>query len=276
MKIPQLYGITDLVALQNLVALILLSDDRLKNVPVLPEFKLYMESDLMVDALWTLPRSAFTVGPDGVTVNTQVNSGKVGPVGAGLLVEMVEGSLQYPDEPGPSINWEVNVVALEERNTNLTAGVGIGITAEQLVQVVLDILHILLIRDFGTFRAAPKPFAPAHDWMTMKPGINAYRASLLSLNNRNQSQRPPPVNITFNAGVCSLATAYGTADTIYYTQTPVPQDGSVVTNAPAPVKANTTAQVYAGPFPVVTGDVVSAAAYTAGTVQAPINTQTAP
>ena len=278
MNTPQLSGITDLVSLQNLIVMVLLSDDRLANVPVLPEFKLHTESDLSVDALWTLPRSAFVVTPNGVTVNQQINASGPGPVGVGLLVEMIEGSVKYPDMPGPALNWEIGVVAIEERNTNLTPGVGIGITAEQAVQIVLDIFHILLVKDYGTIRSADKPMAPAHDWMSVfearagGPAINCQRASLVSLNSRNQTQRSPNVIIAIAGGTCTLTTPSGSPDAIYYTQTPLPMGSTVpVSNPPAPVKANTAAVIYTGPFPVVSGDVISAASYTAGTIQSAIN-----
>ena len=120
-----------LVALQNAVTLLLLNDPRLSNTPVVPEFKFQMESDQQVDILWQMPRSSFTVTPDHILVapgNSGGNNAQTPStqnlVGAGILVEMPEMETDSNNVTGPPGHWNVNIVCFEERNVNLTDGIG--------------------------------------------------------------------------------------------------------------------------------------------------------
>jgi hypothetical protein len=251
MNVPILNnGIIDLVAVQNAITLILLDDDRLALVPVLPEIKLHQEADIMVDTVWTTPRSALTVTPNGVEVNF-AGDGK-GPVGAGLLVEMIEAVCPANQLSGPPLTWKIHVVSFEERNTNLTPGTGIGIMSEQLAQIVLDALHGLFITGMGALQASAAPIQPAHDWMTLKPGLFATRTTVEATVKRQQ--RAAVVNVTGIWTVDSLALACTDgAAAIYFTT-----DGSM------PVASNPNATLYAAPVSVASGTVVLAAARKAG------------
>ena len=262
MNIPLLTnGVVDLTALQNTMALILCDDDRLNLVPILPEIKLHQESDLMVDAIWTLPRNAFKITPDGWTIS---QTGAAGQSGCGLLVEHVEATCPAPNVSGPPLTWKVHVVAFEERNANLTPGTGIGIMAEQLAQIVLDILAGQYIYGMGAFVPEAQPIQPAHDMMSLNPGIFAMRATVQATVNRTQTQRSGNVTATFGGGNCTLACADGNAE-IRYTL-----DGSM------PLRTNSRSQVYTAPFAVNSGDQILAATRAAGKIGSAIVNFTAP
>lgn len=250
MNVPILNnGIIDLVSVQNAITLILLDDDRLAFVPVLPEIKLHQEVDIMVDTVWTTPRSALTVTPAGVQVNP---AGAPGLVGAGLLVEMVEAVCPANQLSGPPLTWKIHVVSFEERNTNLTPGTGIGIMSEQLAQIVLDSLHGLYIVGMGALQAAASPIQPAHDWMTLKPGLFATRTTVEATVKRQQ--RAAVANVTGVWTVDSLAlSCTDGAAAIYFTT-----DGSM------PVASNPNATLYSAPVSVASGTVVLASARKAG------------
>lgn len=245
MRIPTLTGIVDLIALQNAITLILLSNDRLKDIPIIPELRLYLESDLQVDALWTLPRSALIVQP--YAINSSAATG--GPVGAGILVEMVEATTGSPGVDGPPLTWLINVVTFEDRNTNLTLEVGTGIMCEQIAQLVVDALHKQAVFGYGTLQATTRPITPAEDWMTLRPGILAYRSSLQATTYRPQTRRSTIAPATFDSGQCTLTCTDPDAHIIYTI------DGTM------PVKANTNALPYEGPFAVPSGTVILTATW---------------
>lgn len=256
MKIPILGGsITDLTYLQNALVMLLLDDQRLANTPVLPEFKLQMENDQFIDMLWQLPRSAITVTPDSSQVAPGNSGGNAAPtgglVGAGILVEMPEMTVNSPDVSGPPGTWDINVVSFEERNVNLTDGVGTGITAEQYAQIVLDILQLQWVYQFGTLKAKSTAISPAHDWMGLRPGIMAWRTQLTSTTGRVQSPRSVVVQPTLAGSTLTLVCADGGA-TIYYTsdqsmpcpanvqENPLPGQGATVYSAPLTVTSGQT------------------------------------
>ena len=266
--LPARPSVTNSIALQNAIALLLLSEDRLSKVPVLPEVKLQRESDLGVDILWTMPRSAITVTNNGVTYSPVTQDQEAAPVGSGLLVEMPEGRTIAPNVSGPPLEWHVSVVAFEERNTNWLApspagpymnAVGIGITAEDLCLIVLDVLHLQWLFPYGTLKTAPVAFGPAHDWMALKEGINAWRTTFVAPMGRTQTVRSAVVAITFMIGMCTL-TCPDNAATVLFTL-----DGS------PPVKSNPAAMPYTAPFAVTSGQQVLASSWKPGLVNSAIS-----
>lgn len=248
MNIPILAGgITDLVALQAAVSIVLRDDPRLANVPIVPEVKFIMENDQSIDALWTLPVSAFTITTQGVTINGQ---GAPGLVGAGILVEMPGATSDSPEVSGPPLTWDVDIVCFEERNTNFLAGIGTGVTSEQYAQIVLDILQLQYLGpQFNTLKSKQSAINPAHDRMQLTPGIIAYRTSLRSDAGRNQTPRTQPVAATFLGGNCTLTCGDGAAAVYYTTDGTMPCSANV--NAANPAGAGAT--LYAAPFAVTSG-----------------------
>lgn len=256
MNIPSLPGIVDLVALQNAVAMILMADDRLGTVPIIPEFKLHMESDIMVDILWTAPRSAFRVLSGSIAVEPGVSDTVQGPVGAGLLIEMPVAKCNSPNVTGPPLTWEINVIAFEERNVNLTPSVGIGILSEQLAQLVLDVLQLQAIWSgsggFGTLRAAPTPLGPDHYWMNLKPGITAWKTTMSTTLGRAQTARSANVAFTFGGGNVTLT---------------CPEPGCEIrytVNGSTPVKINPDSIIYTAPFPITSGQLMLTSSWVPG------------
>ena len=78
MNVPAI-TLVDEIALQKAIALILCSDSRLVNVPVVPEIKFLQESELALNAIWTMPRSAFTVTATGWQVNATAYANLITP-----------------------------------------------------------------------------------------------------------------------------------------------------------------------------------------------------
>jgi len=260
--------IVDDVALQFAVAMLLADDPRVKGlVPVVPEFKLQQESELAASALWTLPAASFTVTPVGFQIN-QVNEPAPGQrVGAGLLVEWPDSTVDSPGVSGPPATYRIHVVAFEERNVNLTPGVGIGIASNQLAWIAADILHLQALPiggGSGTLWARGTFIEPAHDWMGMFPGIFAHRATFTMTVGRRQTQRAAIVQASFRAGQCVL-TCQDPNATIYYTT-----DGSM------PVGSNPNARVYSGAFNVANGTVVTCASRDVGLVLSEVLAYVAP
>jgi hypothetical protein len=187
-----------------------------------------------------------------------------GPVGCGLLVEMVTAKAPSPNTSGPPLTWQVSVSAFEERNTNLTPKVGIFIMAEQLAQLVLDILHLQVFYGFGQLKTGTAPIGPAKDWEAIYPQIACMRTTLEGTIGRVQTQRAANVAIQFAAGACSIACPDPGA-TIIFTL-----DGTPAT------KANPNAQPYQNPFPVDPGTVVVASSWKDGQLTSAIVGATAP
>lgn len=184
--------------------MILLSDERLNNVPILPEYKLHMESDMQVDLLWTVPRTAVRIDGSGVSIGGGLTDGVPGPTGAGLLIEMPGANCNSPGVSGPPLTWRVSVVAFEERNVNWTpisgnSGGGTFILAETLALIVLAVLHNQAMVGIGNiYTINSLPIAPAQDWMALKPGIIAYRVTLQGTAARPQWQRSAVVTQALN------------------------------------------------------------------------------
>ena len=269
--IPILPGIVDLTYLQNAVAFLLLDDPRLANTPVIPEFRLQMTSEGTRDILWMSPRSSFTLTPTGLIVN---NNAATGPVGAGLMVEMPNATSDSPAVSGPPLTWDVNITAFEERNVNMTPGVGTLITSEQYAQIILNVLQEQYIAGYGTLQVKNNCITSAHDWMSIYANLVCTRASLKATVGRAQSTRTAPAKPVIAGGTCTITCSDATA-AVYYSL-----DGSM------PVKANSGpqnaagvgAQLYAGPFAVTSGQTVLTAARsaTAGTILSPVNGAQAP
>ena len=275
MNVPVLQGgVTDLVALQSNVTLILLSDPRIL-CPVLPEIKFYMQSDQQIDALWMMPQSSFAVTPQGNWVFVPNVPG--GLVGAGMLVEMPSMTVNSPAVTGSTATWDVNIVSFEERNTNFLSGTGTGITSEQYAQLAIDILQLQYCGpQFNTLQVKNGAINPAHDWMEIYPGIMAYRTSFTSTAGRQQTPRSVPVFTSIATGTCTLTCSDGAATLYYTTDGSMPCSANINTNQTFPNPTGIGATVYTGPFPVQSGQLVLAASQKQGLILSPVNGQIAP
>lgn len=258
MNIPR-SGLIDEIAVQKALALLLCDNATLAKVPVMPETKLLMESELLVDALWTLPRAAFTVTTDGWVVNQGVS----GLVGGGVLVEMPEMDTHSQGVSGPVATWRVGVVGFCELNTALVPGVGVGLTASQMCQAALDQLHNQNVYGLGTF-VSDQAIRYARDWVDLKPGVSAYRVTLTATVGRVQSTRSVPATVAFAGGNCSLECPDPGA-TIYFTT-----DGTV------PAASNPSTETFSAPFSVRSGTTVMFMTEKAGLINSQVHGATAP
>lgn len=268
MNLPKLPGIVDLTALQNAIALVLLSDDRLNTVPILTEIKLHLDNEIAVDALWTLPRNSIQVRPNTIDlfqVNLDGNLPTVpGPTGAGLLVEMPEAKAISNNLTGPPLSWQIRIVAFEERNTNLTPDVGTFIMAEQLAQLVLDVLQLQYIYPFGSLKVSKNAVGPARDWETLQAGLVCWGCTVEVENGRVQTPRSQVCAMVFAAGSCTITCPDPAAEIRYTT------DGT-----PA-VRRNPGSIIYAGPFAAATGTIVQVSSWKQGTLTSSITGAVAP
>ncbi len=261
MNIPALANLVDEIAVQKLVALLLRDDDRLAAVPVLPEVKFAQESEISVDALWTLPAGAITVTKDGFNVGQAVD----GTVGCGLLVEMPEMDDNSPGvREGQPATWRIPVVGFCEPNVAFLTGVGTGFTSSQLCQIAQDVLSLVDVYGFGTLKVEGQTIRSANDWASLKPGVAAHRITFTATVGRVVSPRSSPGVVTFDAGLCSIACSDGSAEVRYTT------DGT------PPTKSNPAAIVYSAPFAVASGALVLCATRAASKVTSHLRGAVAP
>ena len=249
MIIPAI-GLTDEIALQKAVALILCADARLANVPIVPEIKFLQESELALNCIWTMPRSSFQITAQGWNVLPAALQGDL--VGGGILVEQPEMDSNSPGVSGPTATWRVPIVGFVEPNTAFVPGVGIGFTSSQLCQIALDIFQNLFSYQYGTFQIEQQAIKAANDRQTENPNIAAHRVIVKATVGRVQSTRSANVTATFAAGQCTLTCADNAAS-IYWT-----------TDLSEPVSSNPSATVYSAPFAVASGTVVKFASSKTG------------
>ncbi len=221
----------DLVQLQEDVTMALLSDSRLAAVNVIQYRKLRQQSEVDASAIYAKPRQGAQAG-------------------AGVLVEMPTMQVTEPNLPGPSGQFLVTCVVMEEPNQNMTAEAGTQIEAENIAQMVLECLHGLMFEGLGSLYSDDRPITPTEEW----EGLVAYRVSLrLRLtSDPKQIERVPVPTIQEQALQVTLKAVAG-AD-IYYTT-----DGSF------PGPGNPDATKYQNPF-AMQGAVLRWAAYKAGMV----------
>lgn len=268
MIIPIQTGFTDLVALQNSIVFMLMDDPRIANAPVIPEIKTIMQSDLEVDMLWQLNRNAFVITPQGVWDIVPENPG--GLVGAGMLVEMPEMTVNSPAVTGSPATWNVNIVTFEERNTNFTPGTGTQITAEQYCQFAIDILQLQYFGpQFNTLQVKQQAIVPAHDWMELK-GVIAYRTQFTSTAGRTQTKRSPLPTLSINAGMCAIACSDTQAAIYYTTDGSMPVSANYNTNMTYPNPDGVGATPYTVPFSVTSGQMILTATRSTGLTLSPV------
>ena len=219
----------NLVQMQADAAGALLSDDRLSAVNVVQYRKLRAQSEVDASAIYAVPRN--------------------GRAGAGLLVEMPTLVVPKPNLPGPSGQFVVTLVALEEPNMNQEPTLGTMVAAEDIAQIVLEILHGLVIEGVGALYADERPIVPADEF----PGLVGYRITLRLATLRPQMERVATPSIAEDALNVTLACTTAEA-AIYYTQ-----DGSF------PGPGNEAALIYANTF-AMSGTVLRWAGYLDGMV----------
>lgn len=171
-----------------------------------------------------------------------------GRVGAGVLVEMPKAVCPRPNVEGPVIDWIYPVLVAENPTVNFQNTNGTQITAEQIVQMVLDCVHLLADDFTGTLSADVGCVVPT----TEIEECLAYRVNFKIVGKTRQTQRTKNVAITFSTGMATI-TCPDAANIYYTTDFSFPVNTTMV--------GGSTAQLYTAPFAVATGTVVRAVAY---------------
>lgn len=182
---------------------------------VVLERELLANSEMEVNAIWQTPR-------DGQT-----------ETGIGLLVEMPR--LEIPRPNSLQRQLVVGVGVIEERNLNMAAGVGTGVSAEELAELVLDFMHGWMPMGSSALVPESAGIEPARD-LVDADGVISLRTKLTLRRERWPMERCGIPAIGVADGVVTL-TASDAADVVYYTM-----------NGGLPGKSNPLACLYMGPF----------------------------
>lgn len=217
---------TDIVQLQNDVYAALNSSYRLLNVNVKQFRKMVIESQIDSKLIYLSTRN--------------------GRTGAGVLVEMPLFGVDKPNVSGPILQLTLPILVVEQPTINMSATTGTLKSAEEIVQDVLDALHLLHIEGVGLLTAASDAVSPANEI----PGVVAYRVNMQTMSSSVQTVRPQRPVIEVTDLVATLTCSTDGAEIRYTT------DGSY----PARV-GNPGSFEYVAPFEVESGDVIRAAAY---------------
>jgi hypothetical protein len=200
---------------------------------VVLEREFLAQSEVEFDAIWMSPRS-----PDG-------------PVGAGYLIEMPK--LQIPKPNSLQRNLVLSIVAIEERNTNMTAGAGTQLSSEEMAEDALDFAFGWMMGLSSALTPEVGAILPAPD-VASGPGLVCNRATISMRKEHHAIARcDQPVISDAGAGHYSLANGANTPDAdIYFTL-----DESL------PGSAGLTAVKYAGPVALASGQQINYAAWRA-------------
>jgi hypothetical protein len=229
----------DLVQLQKDLFTLLLSAPALQPVNIVREQAL-MASQVELDAIWQTPRGGYS--------------------GNGVLIEEIKAKINSPSIGAQDL--EISCVAFQNGDAAFTPITGSGFFAQNLAQVVIDLLNKQAIGGIGTLQAVGTEAAKDYDF------ISATRATLRIVGANNiQTPRCAVIAYTNNANSVTLTCATPGA-VIYYTL-----DGSAPCN-PALVQSipdlagnfpavNSAAVQYAAPFAVTSGDRLRAVAFCA-------------
>jgi len=223
--------LTDFIGLQDDLTALLMCDPRLRQVFMVQERKLLLDSGMQVSAIWQTPRN--------------------GGSGTGIVIEIPRPRVTSPNVPGPVYDLDLGFVVIEQRDLNTTPNTGTFLLAEQTVQVIHDILHLACLDGYGTLEA--RGIDPANDWISETDGLWALRAKLFLKNPRRQTPRVGQLTFSLAGGVATLTCASNPSANIFYTT-----DGSFPANDPA---INPQTQLYSTPFTATTGTILRAAAY---------------
>ncbi len=216
---------TDFVQLQEDLTQVLLSVPQLDRINVVQLRKLRLQN--VVDA---------------AVIYTKARNGRAG---CGILVEMPAAGVRKPNVPGPELNLICSFLVMEQPSINLNPLTGTQMTAEDVVQHILDILHQWQVDDLGAFYAAPKPFEPVES----EPGVISYRVRLDLINPREQTARTVQPIILEESGVISFS-GFAIGAKVFYTI-----DGSF------PGLSNPARMEFATPFSAEVGTKIRWASY---------------
>lgn len=225
------------------------SNDLFSTLNCVLERKYRLDKEIEVASIWQTPTN--------------------GAQGAGALFEM-------PRLLVPAPNSQVNqllfgVVIFEERNINLTPGVGTLKSAEGWAALLLEFMRGWIVGQMGGLTPEPAAISPAEDWLKEGDGILCLRVSMTQKLSRTIYPRCFAPILSDNNYLVTLtpATQPGANVKIFYTTDGTfPGDPAVMTD-----NASNT-QLYTGPFNVAPGTLVQWAAYQSGWFQSNVGQQT--
>lgn len=222
---------TDLVQLQNDLLMVMLSDPLLASINVVQLRKLRLQNEI-----------------DAAVIYTRTRNGRSG---CGILVEMPTADCKNPNVSGPVLDLICTFLVAEQPAINMNPKTGTLSSAEDIVQVVLRIMHQWPIDGAGSFYAAPKPFEPVETL----PGVIAYRVRFRLVVPQEAVPRVTCPTSSIADGLMTLACADGAAELRFTTDLTFPgREGG----------GNAGAQLYTEPFEVTSGDVIRFAAWRDG------------
>lgn len=225
--------------LQDYIFQGMLSCDQFNMFNIVEERQFLMQSEVLFTAIWQTQRTDA--------------SGKPTPqakVGAGIYIEM-----PVVDVPKPNSRQhylKTSVLVLEERNMNLTPGVGTGMSSEDIAELVLGFLFGWTLSLSSALVPENAAITPALDIMNKEVGLMAYRVTVTLRVERPPQQRcdQPAIQQDADKNWIILNGANSPDATIYYTL-----DNSF------PGRANPRAQIYAGPLTPAPGTTILACAW---------------
>jgi Chitobiase/beta-hexosaminidase C-terminal domain len=176
-----------------------------------------------------------------------------GRAGSGILVCQPTANADNTNVTGPVLTWVFPIIALEHPGISFQPETGTLLSAEQLAQIVLDIIQLYADEHLGTFNIQTPAIAPEKEFVFK--GCLGYRVNARVLGRSLQTGRCGPVTVTVNAGFATLSCVTSNSQ-IYFTL-----DGSFPGNNLA---GNSLSQLYSTPVAVVSGQVLRAIAYAPG------------
>ncbi len=226
----------DLIQLQNDLFGLLMSAPSLNAVNIVQERLFIANSQVELDTVWSTPRS--------------------GRSGNGILVEEIKFRTNSASVGAQDL--ECNFVAFQNGDAALTPDTGSGHHAQNLAQLILDVLNRQAIGGLGTLQSIGSEKAKDYEF------INATRATLRIIGAGNlQTPRCAVVVAVQDGGFVTL-TSTTTDAVIYFTldgSTPLdPTLTEIVSGNPI----NPNAQLYTATFPVSSGQRVRAVAHKLG------------
>jgi hypothetical protein len=223
--------VTNFLQLQEDAQMCLLCSEQLVNVNVVQYRKMRMQSEIDFSALYQTQRN--------------------GRGGAGIMVEMPRYETVNPNSPGPERMLLIDLLCVEEPNTNMEPTSGTEVSAEELADFVLEELGDIGIEGIGELYPDRKTITPAQD---LDAGLVGYRVTMVVWDVREKRVRVPLPSIAEDAGLVTLTNQAGFEDAnIFWTQ-----DGTF------PGEANPGAVKYTGPFDASAISRVRWRAYQAG------------
>jgi len=214
----------------------LLSCDLFAPYNIVLERKFLAQSEIEFNAIWQMPR----------VLN--------GPSGIGMYVEMPK--LQVPKPNSLQRNLVASIAVIEERNINMTEGVGTGMSSEDLAELALDFMFGWIMGLSSGLTPEVGAVTPATD-LVQAEGLVSYRASVSMRREHRATARCDQPTITEGpAGVFTLTNGAATPDAnIYFTT------GTDQGDLGLPGKANTDAVQYAAPLVLPAGSWINWAAW---------------